>query len=100
MDDVLSALDTHTARWVVERCLAGSLMKNRTVILVTHNVTLVRPLASFIVELDAGGTVIRSEAIEEGEYLTKDKGKAPVLVPEVTDTATALELDKLSREVV
>ena len=34
LDDVLAALDVHTARWVVEKCLQGDLVRDRTVILV------------------------------------------------------------------
>ena len=38
LDDVLAALDVHTARWVVEKCLQGDLVRDRTVILVvSHN---------------------------------------------------------------
>lgn len=36
LDDSLSALDVHTAKWVVEKCLAGPLMKGRTVLLVVR----------------------------------------------------------------
>ncbi|KAJ7747993.1 hypothetical protein B0H14DRAFT_3096981 [Mycena olivaceomarginata] len=45
LDDVLAALDVHTAQWIVEKCLSGDLIENRTVILVTHNVALARPIA-------------------------------------------------------
>jgi len=34
LDDVLAALDVHTARWVVEKCLQGDLVHGRTVLLV------------------------------------------------------------------
>ncbi|KAI6134164.1 ABC transporter type 1, transmembrane domain-containing protein [Pisolithus croceorrhizus] len=40
LDDVLAALDVHTSKWIVEKCFAGDLLKNRTVILVTHNVAV------------------------------------------------------------
>jgi len=32
LDDPLSAVDSHTARWLFERLLCGPLMKNRTVV--------------------------------------------------------------------
>lgn len=35
LDDVLSALDTVTARWVTEKCILGQILKGRTVIFVT-----------------------------------------------------------------
>ena len=34
LDDVLAALDVHTARWVVENCFKGDLVKGRTILLV------------------------------------------------------------------
>ena len=34
LDDILAALDVHTARWVVEKCLQGDLVRGRTVLLV------------------------------------------------------------------
>ena len=34
LDDVLAALDVHTARWVVDKCLQGDLVRGRTVLLV------------------------------------------------------------------
>lgn len=38
MDDVLSAVDAHTASHLFENCLRGPLMKGRTVVLVSHHV--------------------------------------------------------------
>ncbi|GAA5902469.1 hypothetical protein JCM6882_002761 [Rhodosporidiobolus microsporus] len=40
LDDVLSALDTQMVSHVVENCLNGPLLENRTVVLVTHFVKL------------------------------------------------------------
>ena len=37
LDDVLAALDVHTARWVVDKCLQGDLVRGRTVLLVVSN---------------------------------------------------------------
>jgi ABC-type nitrate/sulfonate/bicarbonate transport system ATPase subunit len=38
LDDVLSAVDAHTASHLFERCLRGPLMNGRTVVLVSHHV--------------------------------------------------------------
>ncbi|KAG9122467.1 hypothetical protein FRC07_001130 [Ceratobasidium sp. 392] len=54
LDDVLSAVDSHTAEHLVHRCLLGPLMKHRTVILVTHHVELVLPAAGWVVRLREG----------------------------------------------
>ncbi|KAK5111256.1 hypothetical protein LTR62_005284 [Meristemomyces frigidus] len=54
LDDVLSAVDSHTAKWIFDKALMGPLMYNRTCILVTHNVVLCLPPAEFAVVLDNG----------------------------------------------
>ncbi|GAA5893134.1 hypothetical protein JCM6882_003894 [Rhodosporidiobolus microsporus] len=57
LDDVLSAVDSHTAEHLVAQCLTGSLMRHRTCILVTHAVDLCLPRASFVVTLEHGSVV-------------------------------------------
>ncbi|KAG5641131.1 hypothetical protein DXG03_005945 [Asterophora parasitica] len=54
LDDVLSAVDAHTAHHLYHKCLKGDLMQGRTVILVSHHVQLCAPGASYIVALDNG----------------------------------------------
>ena len=54
LDDVLSAVDTHVARWLFENALTGELCKNRTRILATHNAEMCRPQAAYVVELENG----------------------------------------------
>lgn len=39
LDDVLAALDVHTARWVVDKCLKGDLVRGRTVLLVVSSLS-------------------------------------------------------------
>ncbi|KAH8827185.1 multidrug resistance-associated ABC transporter [Flagelloscypha sp. PMI_526] len=62
LDDPLSAVDSHTSRFLFERLLSGPLLANRTVILVTHHVELVLPAASYLIRMldgriDAKGTI-------------------------------------------
>ncbi|KAL4065666.1 hypothetical protein V8B97DRAFT_2010327 [Scleroderma yunnanense] len=62
LDDPLSAVDSHTARFLYDRLLRGPLLANRTVILVTHHVELVLPGAYYLVRMldgriDTQGTV-------------------------------------------
>ncbi|KAK1232410.1 hypothetical protein PQX77_004440 [Marasmius sp. AFHP31] len=64
LDDVLAALDVHTAKWIVDKCLKGDLLKDRTVILVTHNVALVRPIAGFVVTVKEG-TITSQGSVED-----------------------------------
>ncbi|KAJ7283175.1 P-loop containing nucleoside triphosphate hydrolase protein [Mycena rebaudengoi] len=65
LDDVLAALDVHTAQWIVEKCFGGDLLKGRTVILVTHNVALAGPIAHFVVTFGADGTVKSRGSVAE-----------------------------------
>ncbi|KAK0555771.1 hypothetical protein OC845_000028 [Tilletia horrida] len=54
LDDVLSAVDAHTASHLVEKVLRGRLLHNRTVLLVSHHVTLVMPTAAWVIRLQHG----------------------------------------------
>lgn len=50
----LAAVDTHTAQHIVHECFTGSLAENRAIILVTHHSNLCLPVASYVVDLEAG----------------------------------------------
>ncbi|KAL5534538.1 hypothetical protein ACEPAG_1001 [Sanghuangporus baumii] len=65
LDDVLAALDVHTARWIVSKCLQGDLIRGRTVLLVTHNVAMVSPIASFVVCLGTDGRIASQGTVAE-----------------------------------
>lgn len=54
LDDVLAAIDSHTARKLVDECLCGDLMRGRTVVLVTHHVEAVLPHVAHVLMLDGG----------------------------------------------
>lgn len=57
LDDCLSAVDSETAKHLFERCILGPLMKGRTCILVTHNISLCVPQSHFVVALINGKVV-------------------------------------------
>ncbi|KAF8956519.1 multidrug resistance-associated ABC transporter [Flammula alnicola] len=78
LDDVLAALDVHTSAWIVEKCFGGDLVKGRTVLLVTHNVALVSPVAKFVVSIGHDG-VIKTQGMDIETSLASD----PTLVAEV-----------------
>ncbi|KAJ7132157.1 multidrug resistance-associated ABC transporter [Mycena epipterygia] len=65
LDDVLAALDVHTSQWIIDNCFAGDLVRGRTVILVSHNVALTRPIASFIVSFGSDGRVQSQGSVSE-----------------------------------
>lgn len=54
LDDPLSALDQQTAESIVVKCFMGELMRNRTVILVTHRTDLCHGLAKQVIEVSGG----------------------------------------------
>ena len=53
LDDIFSALDTHTTKLVYERCFRSDLLAGRTVILVTHLPAVLQD-ASLIISLEHG----------------------------------------------
>ena len=64
LDDCLSAVDSHTAKWIFDNCIRGPLMRNRTCILVTHNLALCVPQSRYIVCLDNGRVDIQGSSEE------------------------------------
>lgn len=106
LDDVLSAVDAHTAKWIFEHAIRGPLMNNRTCILVTHNTALTLPFATFSVCLKNGRVAASGSAKEvvqiaelsaeetDSRPVTQPASKAPsIKAAEVVDGPTA-ELDE------
>ncbi|KPM40774.1 ATP-dependent bile acid permease [Neonectria ditissima] len=62
LDDCLSAVDSHTAQWIFSNCIRGPLMRNRTCILVTHNIQLCVPSSDYVVLLDNGRVDIQGSS--------------------------------------
>ncbi|OZJ05882.1 hypothetical protein BZG36_00917 [Bifiguratus adelaidae] len=54
LDDILSAVDAHTARHIIHHCLNGPLLKGRTVVLVTHHLQACSRAASYLIRLNGG----------------------------------------------
>ncbi|KAH6916807.1 ATP-binding cassette transporter [Coprinopsis sp. MPI-PUGE-AT-0042] len=65
LDDILAALDVHTSKWIVEKCLAGDLVKGRTVVMVTHNVALASTVAQFVVSFGGDGKILSQGSISD-----------------------------------
>jgi len=83
LDDVLSAVDSHTGKWIFDKALLGPLMRNRTCILVTHNAGLCLPHADFAVVLDNGRVAVQGgsgDVMASGklaEDMTKFESRPP-----------------------
>ncbi|KII93466.1 hypothetical protein PLICRDRAFT_35686 [Plicaturopsis crispa FD-325 SS-3] len=65
LDDVLAALDVHTSKWIVDKCFKGDLIQGRTVLLVTHNVAMVSPIAQFVVSLGKDGAIVSHGSVND-----------------------------------
>ncbi|KAJ7176830.1 P-loop containing nucleoside triphosphate hydrolase protein [Mycena filopes] len=59
LDDILSAVDVHTAHHIYHSCIKGHLMRGRTVILVSHHIQLCADGAAYVVALDRGSVKFR-----------------------------------------
>ena len=57
LDDCLSAVDSHTGQWIMDHCITGDLMRNRTCILITHNLALCMRHAKNVVVLNDGKVI-------------------------------------------
>ncbi|KAJ1329797.1 ATP-binding cassette subfamily C (CFTR/MRP) member 1 [Microdochium nivale] len=64
LDDCLSAVDSHTAKWIFTNCILGPLMRDRTCVLVSHNTTLCAPLSDYIVLMENGRVDAQGSAME------------------------------------
>ncbi|KAF8309572.1 P-loop containing nucleoside triphosphate hydrolase protein [Clavulina sp. PMI_390] len=110
LDDILSALDVHTARSVAENCLAGEVLRGRTVILVTHNVALTAKFARFFVTIAADGSISGSDSFagalknpDVQEELEEDKlaiQKANQVIDDSLSPSTKPEAPKANGKLV
>ncbi|KAJ9101771.1 hypothetical protein QFC21_003110 [Naganishia friedmannii] len=92
LDDVLSAVDAHTARHLYQQCLKGDLLKNRTIVLVSHNVNLVLPSAQYVVHIE-NGTIDKSGPAADFTYQMHDNEESDRDVDRLLDTSDPVELD-------
>ncbi|GAA5902673.1 uncharacterized protein JCM6883_007204 [Sporobolomyces salmoneus] len=93
LDDPLSAVDSHTARHLYRKCLKGPLLENRTVVLVTHHISLCLPGAEYFVRFSDG----RIE--KQGKVADLDQSELQTeLVEEDEEAEKAEEADKLEKE--
>src|SRR3569833_1886063 len=65
LDDVLSAVDAHVGRTIVDEALTGELAEGRTRILATHHAEMCLPKASYLIKL-------RNGMLEAAEPVTPD----------------------------
>ncbi|BGP40114.1 hypothetical protein JCM10449v2_004072 [Rhodotorula kratochvilovae] len=81
LDDPLSAVDSHTARHLFRKCIRGPLLKNRTVILITHHISVCLSSADYVVRLSEGRMTL------QGHIDELDKGKLTTELVDEDDKA-------------
>lgn len=81
----------HTAQHLAKFALSGELARNRTIILVTHHISLCLPIASYLVEL-SNGTIIRQGSVQELE--SQGQLRKLVEVEDVAEEVPEVEDDK------
>ncbi|KAJ7042608.1 hypothetical protein C8F04DRAFT_1252025 [Mycena alexandri] len=98
LDDVLAALDVHTAKWIVDKCLRGDLIKGRTVIMVTHNVAMAKPVAKHVVSMGVDGHIHShgsiSEALATDEVLAEELSKDQEVLDKKVDEVDAAPVEE------
>ena len=94
----------HTAQHLVHKCLTGDLARGRTIILVTHHISICLPAASYLLEINEG-TVLHQGTIpelEERGLLVKvlEAEEEPFSDPKPLDQKTFNDADTLSEGTV
>ncbi|CAN8099007.1 unnamed protein product [Discula destructiva] len=91
LDDVLSAVDAHVGRSMVDNALSGELAEGRTRILATHHADLCQSKASYLVRLHEG-IVESAEAITPTDVvIASSSGSKHSSVHEVSETQTVVD---------
>ncbi|KAJ7926965.1 hypothetical protein B0H13DRAFT_1971667 [Mycena leptocephala] len=93
LDDVLAALDVHTSVWIVRNCFSGELLAGRTVILVTHNVDITAPIATYCVNV-RNGTVWDQGLVSDVMTANKDLRAAAEATEETIEKVEELAAAK------
>lgn len=71
LDDPLSALDQDTAETIVQKLFTGPLVKDRTVVLVTHRVDLVLGIADQLISIEHGRATVLDNDTPPPEFLQR-----------------------------
>jgi ABC-type multidrug transport system fused ATPase/permease subunit len=92
LDDCLSAVDAHTAKYLFRKCIMGDIMRGRTRILVTHNISLTFPHAAYAVVMGARGTISgvgKPDELRELEEIKSELASEESQIEEEEDHAAA-----------
>ena len=83
LDDIISAVDAETSQHIVQHCFKSTLMAGRTVIIASHAVETLAPLANQAMFLDNGRAIWQGNGHEllDTEHMAHLKGTASKTVP-------------------
>lgn len=102
LDDILAALDMHTALSVITNCFSGALLEGRTVILVTHFVSMISKHASpgYFVHVGSDGKLLMTDSLEtaKSDVLLEDDIEPQVIQEEGTTLGidvTEIKIDEV-----
>ncbi|ROW01700.1 hypothetical protein VSDG_01987 [Cytospora chrysosperma] len=91
LDDVLSAVDAHVGRCIVDQALTGEMAEGRTRILATHHAEMCLPRASYLVRLHEGG-VESAEAITPTDTaIPSSSGSKRSSIHDASETQTMVD---------
>ncbi|KAF9914536.1 hypothetical protein BX616_008097 [Lobosporangium transversale] len=102
LDDCLSAVDAHTAKWLFAKCLMGPLMQGRTRILVTHAVSLTLRGAAHVVVLKNGVVVANgtpNQVLEAGVLGDEIYNEEQIIEDHTTDDRTVAGIEEVEDEI-
>lgn len=86
----------HTAQHIVKACFTGCLAENRTIILVTHHISLCLPIASYVVELEAGQLLHHGAKVVLAQQDTLEAAIQTEDQPSVNESSPTLHIPELS----
>ena len=96
LDDPLSAVDPPTASFLLHHCIL-KLLKNRTVLLVSHATSLVAPHAQLVVKMKNGRVCHQEDCNDITPDFNKERQKRPSAIPSTHKHGS--ELDSMAKTV-
>lgn len=91
LDDVLSAVDAHVGRIMVDQALTGELVEGRTRILATHHADLCQSKASYLVRLHEGKVESAETITPTDVAITSSSGSKGSSVQDASETQTIVD---------
>ncbi|WWC65637.1 uncharacterized protein I303_108257 [Kwoniella dejecticola CBS 10117] len=94
LDDVISAVDAQTSKHIVEHCFKSPLMAGRTVIIASHAIESLAPLAQHSIFLDDGKCIFTGTGLDllDSEHMShlKTESRLPSRVPSRRPSITGM----------